>query len=123
MTHLYTKTHEWLRIGNDEGVVGITNYAQELLGDLVFIDLPEVGKTIHAGEELGVLESVKAAADFYAPVSGVVTEVNTQLLENPALVNQEPLGQGWLIKLKIANKEEVDNLLDASEYEKITAKD
>ena len=117
----YTKTHEWLQWEKDEAIVGITEHAQELLGDLVFIELPEVNSEINAGHELGVVESVKAASDFYAPVSGIVIAVNQALTANPGLVNTDPFGQGWLLKLKITQPQEIENLLDEAEYKKIIA--
>lgn len=115
----YTQTHEWLDENSNEARVGITDHAQELLGDLVFIELPEVGQDVAAGEEIGVLESVKAASDYYAPVSGVVLEVNQEVADNPALLNQDPYGQAWLVKLAIKNPDEVSSMLSADEYSNI----
>lgn len=115
----YTQTHEWLDENSNEARVGITDHAQELLGDLVFIELPEVGQDVAAGEEIGVLESVKAASDYYAPVSGVVVEVNQEVANNPALLNQDPYGQAWLVKLAIKNPDEVSSMLSADEYSNI----
>jgi glycine cleavage system H protein len=113
----FTKTHEWIKEEQHEVIVGITEHAQELLGDMVFVDLPEVGDTVQAGDELGVVESVKAASDFYAPVSGVVTAINEEVVAEPALVNKDPLHTGWLVKLKPNNPEELSNLLSADEYQ------
>lgn len=116
-TTKYTSTHEWLTIINGEIVVGITNHAQQLLGDLVFVELPEVGKQVKAGEELGVVESVKAAADFYAPISGTITEVNENISKNVALINQSPEEEGWLVKMKADNMDEIFQLLDKNQYQ------
>jgi glycine cleavage system H protein len=112
----YTKSHEWVRAEADGTItVGITEHAQDLLGDLVFIDLPDVGKTLSAEEEAAVVESVKAAADVYAPVSGTVTEVNAALADAPELVNQDAYA-AWLFKMKPANLADLDTLLDAAAY-------
>lgn len=119
----YTATHEWLEQSPTDAKVGITDHAQHLLGDLVYIGLPEVGTTVKAGEELGVLESVKAASDYYAPVSGIVTAVNQALVEQPALLNTDPYGQAWLIKLSVANQEETQHLLTASQYNEMIAEE
>ncbi len=112
----FTETHEWLNPAEDDMTVGITEHAQQLLGDMVFVELPRVGDEVHAGGELGVLESVKAASDFYAPVSGVIVAVNEQVNENPALVNSDPYGAGWLVKMRANDPGELGNLLDAEEY-------
>jgi glycine cleavage system H protein len=112
----FTKTHEWVKEEQNEVLVGITEHAQELLGDMVFVELPEVGDTVHAGDELGVVESVKAASDFYAPISGVVTAINDRVVAEPALVNSDPLHTGWLVKLQPNNREELNSLLSADEY-------
>lgn len=118
MTDLkFTKTHEWLLTGNDEFTVGITDHAQQLLGDMVFVELPEEGDIVSVGDELGVVESVKAASDFYAPVSGKVVAVNQQVSENPALVNSDPYGAGWLVKIKASNLNELNDLLNAEQYQ------
>lgn len=114
----YTKTHEWaLKEDNDVVMVGITDHAQQLLGDMVFVELPEVGDNVSMGDEVGVVESVKAASDFYAPVSGEVIEVNTELANAPSLVNSDPYGDGWLIKIRMDEPEEYDELVSAEEYE------
>ena len=112
----FTKTHEWVKQTQNEILIGITDHAQQLLGDLVFIELPAIGKNITAGDELGVLESVKAAADFYAPVSGTVIAINHEASTNPALINQDPYGNGWLIKLQISDPRELNNLLTHEHY-------
>lgn len=112
----FTSTHEWLKEDHNEAIVGITDHAQELLGDMVFVELPEVGDEVNAGEELGVVESVKAASDFYAPISGVVTAINELVVKNPSLVNTDPYDTGWLVKLKPTHTEEMNNLLNAEQY-------
>ena len=116
----YTKTHEW--IGNDgDGTitVGITDHAQASLGDLVFVELPEAGKKVGAGDAVAVVESVKAASDSYAPVAGEVAEVNEQLEDAPELVNEDPFGEGWLFKMQVDDADALDALLDADTYEGI----
>lgn len=112
----FTDTHEWLDASAEEMVIGITDHAQQLLGDMVYVELPQIGDEIRAGDELGVLESVKAASDFYAPISGVVVAVNQQVNENPALVNSDPYGAGWLIKMHASDLDEINALLDDEEY-------
>lgn len=113
----YTKTHEWLKEDGEELVIGITEHAQQLLGDMVFVELPEIGDSIEAGEELGVVESVKAASDFYAPIGGVVTAVNEAVVTQPSLVNTEPYQAGWLVRLKPSNTQELNSLLNAEQYQ------
>ena len=113
----YTDDHEWLRMDSaDSGTVGITQFAQEQLGDIVFVELPEIGRTVTKGDEVAVIESVKAAADCKAPVSGTVIEVNALLADEPGKVNQDPQGEGWFFKLKIARPEELASLLDEADY-------
>lgn len=113
----YATSHEWVRDeGNGEYVVGITEHAQELLGDMVFVDLPEVGATISAGDDCAVAESVKAASDIYAPISGEIIAVNDALDGSPELVNSEPYGDGWLFRIKASDVAELDELLDADAY-------
>jgi len=113
----YAKSHEWIRAEGDGVVtIGITAHAQELLGDMVFIELPEIDAELDSEEECAVVESVKAASDIYAPVSGMVTEVNDAVVDAPELVNQDPYGDGWLFKLKLADQAEYDALLDVNEY-------
>lgn len=112
----FTRTHEWLKNDGNEMIIGITEHAQQLLGDMVFVDLPEEGDEVNVGDELGVVESVKAASDFYAPISGVVIAVNQQVCENPALVNSDPYGAGWLVKLRATNPAELNELLNAEQY-------
>ncbi|KTD17740.1 glycine cleavage system protein GcvH [Legionella jordanis] len=113
----FTKTHEWLRADGNEFTVGITEHAQELLGDMVFVDLPEEGDEINAGEEIAVVESVKAASDVYAPISGVIVAVNQEVSENPALLNKDPYGEGWLVKIQARDEEELNDLLSEEEYQ------
>jgi glycine cleavage system H protein len=113
----YSKDHEWIEINNDLATVGITNHAQESLGDIVFVDLPETGKEVLAGGEVSVIESVKAASDIYSPMDGVITEVNDQLLENSALINEDAENNGWIFKLKITNINQTETLMDKNEYE------
>ena len=112
----YTKEHEWVRIDGDVGTIGISSFAQEQLGDVVFVDLPEVGKTVSPGDEAAVIESVKAASELYAPVSGEIIEVNAALGDTPELVNSDPTGEGWFIKIKLSKAEELDALLDEAAY-------
>ncbi|MFB0518309.1 MAG: glycine cleavage system protein GcvH [Acidobacteriota bacterium] len=113
---LYTKEHEWIKVKGNIGVIGITDYAQESLGDIVFIDLPEVGEKYDAGDPFGTVESVKAVSDIYTPVTGEVVEVNERLKEEPEKLNEDPYGEAWLIKLKVASPPELEGLLKAEEY-------
>ena len=112
----YTPDHEWLKVDGANATVGITHHAQDALGDIVFVDLPEIGKTFAATEIAGVVESVKAAADVFMPVSGEVTEVNEALRADPSLANSDPLGAGWFFKVKLANPAELDALMDETSY-------
>lgn len=112
----FTKDHEYLRLDGDTAVVGITDFAQQQLGDIVFVDLPKVGKKVTKGSELAVIESVKAASEVYAPVGGEVIEVNAELGEKPALVNEAPLAGGWLVKLRVTAADETSSLLDEDAY-------
>jgi glycine cleavage system H protein len=112
----YTKTHEWALPEGDEVVVGITDYAQEQLGDVVYVELPQVGRKVAAQEAVAVVESVKTASDIYAPVAGVVVAVNEALASTPELINQDPYGEGWIFKLKPDNLSDLDGLLDAEAY-------
>ncbi|MCK9241598.1 glycine cleavage system protein GcvH [Desulfocurvus sp.] len=118
---LYAKSHEWALVEGDVATVGITQFAQEQLGDLTYVELPEVGDTFEAGSEMGSVESVKAASEIYAPVSGEIIEVNAALADAPEIVNQDPYGEGWLVKFKIAADPE--DLLSADEYEELVAQD
>ena len=120
---LYTEDHEWLRMDSDEvAVIGITDYAQEQLGDVVYVELPKVGADIARGDTVAVVESVKAAADVKAPASGRVVEVNDALSGETQLVNEDPTGRAWFYKIKLANKEELSELLDENAYLKLTKK-
>jgi glycine cleavage system H protein len=118
MTTKYTPDHEWITAqGADAAIVGITHHAQDALGDVVFVDLPEVGKSFKKGDVAGVVESVKAAADLYMPVSGEVVEINAALKDDPSLANSDPLGSGWFFKVKIADMGEFDQLMDPPAYD------
>ena len=122
MTTKYTSDHEWVELGNhDAAVVGITVHAQEALGDVVFVELPEIGRTYAAGEVAGVVESVKAAADVYMPLSGQVVEVNEALRADPSLANSDPLGNGWFFKVLVDDMAQFDALMDGPGYEKFSA--
>lgn len=121
MTTLYTSDHEWLRIEGDVATIGITDYAQQQLGDIVFVELPKVGRALKKAEAAAVVESVKAASDVYAPISGEVLEVNDQLSNEPALVNSDAAGAAWMFKIKIADKGELGGLMDEAAYKAHTA--
>ena len=113
----YTKSHEWVEELSDGTVrVGITDHAQELLGDMVYVELPEVGAEVHAGQECAVVEAVKAASDVYSPVSGEVVAVNEQLADTPELVNQDPYGDGWIMQVRLSNDQELGELMSADDY-------
>lgn len=112
----YAKSDEWLRLEGDTATVGISDFAQDQLNDIVFVELPEVGKTVSKGEAFGVVESVKAASDLYAPISGTVTEVNTALEDSPELINSDPFGKGWIVKLQVTDTSGADDLMDAEAY-------
>jgi glycine cleavage system H protein len=116
MTMKYTEDHEWLNVDGDTAIVGITHHAQDALGDVVFVDLPEVGKAYAQKDVAGVVESVKAAADVYMPVSGTVTEVNEALRADPALANSDPLGAGWFFKVKLSDADQLAVLMDETAY-------
>ena len=118
----FTEDHEWVRIEGDVATVGITEYAQEQLGDIVFVDLPEAGAEMAQGDEAAVIESVKAASDIYAPITGEVGEVNDSLDAEPAIVNQDAQGEGWLFTMSISDTGELDNLMDADAYKAFIAK-
>lgn len=118
----FSKTHEWVRLDDGQTVVvGITDHAQHLLGDIVFVELPEVGSQMQAGHELAVVESVKAAADVYSPLSGEVIEVNETLVDTPDVINQHPYQQGWLCKIRMTNASEVNALLSTADYQQLVA--
>lgn len=118
----YTKDHEWIRIEGGIGVIGITEYAQGELGDVVFVELPSIGKKVEFGQTFGTVEAVKAVSDLYSPVTGDVTEVNKEIQDSPELVNKEPYERGWMIKVKLTKAEEVKDLLDVEAYKKLIAK-
>ena len=116
MSLYFTKEHEWIRVEGDTATVGISNHAQEALGDIVFAEVPEAGRRVTKGQEAAVVESVKAASDVYAPVSGEVIEGNQAVADDPALVNSDPEGQGWFFKLKLGNPSELEGLMDEAAY-------
>lgn len=117
----YTKQHEWVRVESDDVVVfGITDFAQSALGDVVFASLPKVGASLTAGQTCGEVESTKSVSDIYAPVTGVVKEINEKLANNPEILNSDPYGAGWMVKISGVSKTQIDSLLDASGYQKIT---
>src|SRR5215470_8668387 len=113
----YTKDHEWVRVKGDQAAVGITDHAQEQLGDVVYVELPKVGDRFEATEPFGSVESVKAVSEIYMPIAGTVTEINEALNDSPELVNEDPYGRGWMIAVKIENPAQIDGLLSAAEYE------
>ena len=116
MIKKYTKDHEWVSIENDIATVGISNHAQESLGDIVFIDLPTIGKEVKSNEELCVIESVKAASDIYAPIDGEVIEINNNLSDDASIVNQDPENTGWIFKMKISNSDQFNSLMTLDDY-------
>lgn len=113
----FSEEHEWIEVNGDIGTVGITDYAQSQLGDIVFVEVPAVGKKLTKGGEAAVVESVKAASDVYSPATGEVTEANATLAEHPGTVNSDPRGEGWFFKVKLANKSEIDGLMDQAAYD------
>jgi len=119
----YTNSHEWVRVEGDHVIIGVTEHAQQLLGDMVFVELPEAGDEVNSNDELGVVESVKAASDYYAPISGTVIESNESLEESPALINSDPYGDGWLVKLSLKDESELNELLSAEQYAEIVSED
>ncbi len=116
MTMYFTREHEWIRVEGDSATIGISSHAQEALGDLVFAEVPEAGKQVSKGDEAAVVESVKAASDVYAPVSGEVTEGNPAIADDPAIINRDPEGDGWFFKLKLSDPSELEGLLDEAAY-------
>lgn len=117
MTEVYfTEEHEWISVDGDEGTIGISSYAQEQLGDIVYIDLPEIGAAFARGDEAAVVESVKAASEIYAPVSGEVSDVNAELNGDPAIVNRDAMGAGWFLKITLSSPSELDDLMTEQEY-------
>jgi len=119
----YSKEHEWVRVEGDSATVGITDHAQEQLGDIVYLDLPKVGASVQQSAKLGEIESVKAVSDLFSPMSGQVTERNEDVVKSPELVNQDPYGRGWLLKLTLSDAGEVGNLLTAPQYEELIAQE
>jgi glycine cleavage system H protein len=117
----YTKDHEWVRIDGDTATIGVTDFAAHQLGDVVFVDLPQMGRAIEQFATFGVVESVKAVSDLYAPISGEVVEVNGDLGSQPELVNSDPFGGGWMVRVRVSDAAQVDGLLDAAAYEQLTA--
>lgn len=115
-TTYFSEDHEWIAVDGDTGTVGITDYAQEQLGDVVFVELPEIGRTVIKGDDMAVVESVKAASEVYAPVGGDVVAVNETLEDNPAAVNEDAEGEGWFVRLKLADAAELEDLMDAAAY-------
>ncbi len=118
----YTKDHEWILIEGDTGTIGITDYAQGELGDVVFVELPAVGKKLNQHDTFGTIEAVKAVSDLYAPVSGEIVETNGELEKTPEIVNKEPYGAGWMVKIKLTKKDEIAGLLDAAGYKALIGK-
>lgn len=119
----FTSTHEWAKSTESLVTIGITDHAQQLLGDMVFVEMPEIGQMFKAGDEMGVVESVKAASDFYAPMSGEVIEVNEAVVSDPSIVNRDPYEAGWLVKLKPSQLQELEGLLSADAYQKVVAEE
>ncbi|HXR36862.1 MAG TPA: glycine cleavage system protein GcvH [Candidatus Binataceae bacterium] len=117
----YSKEHEWVATEETVATIGITDYAQDQLGEIVYVELPAVGDKISKDDAFGVVESVKAVSDIYAPVSGTVVEVNQELPESPEMINEDPYGDGWLVKVKVSDPSELDDLLDHDEYEELVA--
>jgi glycine cleavage system H protein len=116
----YTKEHEWIKVNGDEATVGITEFAQRELGDIVYVDVETTGNQLEAGSVFGTVEAVKTVSDLFLPLSGTITELNPKLSSNPELVNTDPYGEGWMIKMKLTNPSEVDALLDATSYKELT---
>jgi glycine cleavage system H protein len=122
MSEIYfTEDHEWILVEGDVGTCGISEFAQEQLGDIVYVELPEPGRTVAQNDELAVVESVKAASEIYAPVSGEVTESNDELADDPARINADAMGEGWFFKIRMSDKKELDDLLDKAAYDALTA--
>jgi glycine cleavage system H protein len=115
----YTESHEWVKVDGDEAYIGITDYAQNELGDIVYVELPDVGDEITAGEPMGTIEAVKAVEDLLSPVNGEVLEINEELEDTPQLINQSAYGEGWLVKVQLSNKAELDKLMNAEAYQKM----
>jgi glycine cleavage system H protein len=116
---LYTKDHEWIKLEGEEGIIGITDYAQDKLGDIVFLEIKEVGTKVKQFEEIGTIESVKAASDIYSPVTGEIIQVNSEVIDTPEIINKDPYLKGWMAKIKIEDKNELNNLLKPDDYKKL----
>lgn len=121
MTVKYTKEHEWVRMDGDVAVIGVTPHAAEQLGDVVFVELPEVGKSFNQNDEMAVVESVKAASDVYAPISGEIVEINQAIVDEPGKVNEDPAGDAWFVKIKPADPAQIDALMDEAAYKEFAA--
>lgn len=117
----YTKDHEWVRLEGDTAIVGITDFAQHELGDIVYVEIETVGQELNAADVFGTVEAVKTVSDLYLPVSGTITEINPNLNSNPELVNTDPYGEGWMVKIKVANAADVDGLMDAAAYQNLVS--
>jgi glycine cleavage system H protein len=117
----YTKDHEWIRLEGDEATIGITDFAQHELGDIVYVEIETVGQQLNEGDVFGTVEAVKTVSDLYLPVSGAITEVNPKLNSNPELVNGDPYGEGWMVKMKVSNVADVEKLMDAEAYQGLVA--
>lgn len=115
----YTKDHEWIRLEGDEATIGITDFAQHELGDIVYVEIETVGQQLNEGEVFGTVEAVKTVSDLYLPVSGTITEVNPKLNSNPEMVNSDPYGEGWMVKMKVSNTTDVEKLMDAGAYQEL----
>ena len=118
-SYLYTKDHEWININNDTAIIGITDYAQNELGDIIFIELPNVGDSFLSGDVFGTIEAVKTVADLFIPISGTIIDINNDIEDNPELVNKDAFNKGWIVKIKINNNDEIKNLLNESDYNKL----
>lgn len=114
----YSKEHEWIKVEGDIAIIGVTDFAQEQLTDIVFVELPEKGKKVEAGKQMAVIESVKSVSDIFSPVNGEVVEINEKLKDNPDIINKDPYGGGWMVKIKIENKDELNGLMSAEDYGK-----
>lgn len=117
----YSKEHEWIKVEGGIGIVGVTDFAQKQLTNVVFVELPEKGKKVEAGKQMAVIESVKSVSDVFSPISGEVIEVNERLRDNPDIINKDPYGRGWIVKVKMGDMDELDDLMTAEDYEKFTA--
>lgn len=117
----YTKDHEWVRVEGDEAVVGITDFAQRELGDIVYVDIPSAGQPLESGSVFGTVEAVKTVSDLYLPVAGTITEINEKLNGNPEVVNSDPYGDGWMVRIKISNPSDVETLMDADAYQNVVS--